>query len=389
VNKFLIHLCAIHLKPYAGDLHIMDFKDHFDYQLAQHYADRVFAVDKRFDQSAFSTALGENLLSLEMKDRVNAIADSLWLGLSLPYREAISIILKAVEATGTKAAIRGFPAWVASQVIETYGVDDFETSMAAIYRITQLFTGEFAIRPFLDRYPEQAFARLTQWADDHSTDVRRLVSEGARPRLPWASRVPALITDPAPIFKLLELLKNDPEEFVRRSVANNLNDIAKDHPDEVVAMVSKWQQTLPVSKERDWMIRHSLRSLLKNGHPSALSLMGFDQDLPVEVNHFSIEPQSILMGESVQLSCQLDSFNETPSKLMVDIIWWSPGANGKKNRKVFKWSKRELSKAASIKLDKQLSLKANSVRKVYPGEHEIHLIINGHNKASSVFEVIG
>jgi 3-methyladenine DNA glycosylase AlkC len=347
----------------------MDFKDHFDYQLAQHYADRIFAVDERFDQSAFIAALGENLLSLEMKDRVNAIADSLWLGLSLPYSEAISIILVAVQPTGNEAAIRGFPAWVASQVIETYGVDDFETSMAAIYRITQLFTGEFAIRPFLDRYPEQAFARLTQWADDHSTDVRRLVSEGARPRLPWASRVPALITDPAPIFKLLELLKNDPEEFV--------------------AMVSKWQQTLPVSKERDWMIRHSLRSLLKNGHPSALSLMGFDQDLPVAVNHFSIEPQSILMGESVQLSCQLDSFNETPSKLMVDIIWWSPGANGKKNRKVFKWSKRELSKAASITLDKQLSLKANSVRKVYPGQHEIHLIINGHNKASSVFEVIG
>ncbi|WP_051786258.1 hypothetical protein [Endozoicomonas numazuensis] len=364
----------------------MDFKDYFDYPLCKDYADRLQAIVPDFDRNRFNTVIGDQLLNLEMKGRVNLIAEGVWEGLSLPYPETVKVICQAIAGCSQYAPMRSFPVWVASQVVERYGLEDFDASMAAIYQITQQFTGEFAIRPFLERYPERTFDLLTVWASDHSTDVRRLVSEGSRPRLPWAMRVSHLLDDPSPIFDLLVQLKDDPEEYVRRSVANNMNDIAKDSADRVVHELTLWKEQ-DDSKELQWIIQHGLRTLLKNGHKGALSLMGYDSELEMDINHFKASPASISEGESVELQCQLSTFNDQPEQLMIDFLLLSPGKNGRKNRKVFKWSKRTLNQAGKVVLNKQLSLKSNSVRKFYPGEYEVHLIVNGQEKAVSVFDV--
>lgn len=360
----------------------MDFKEHFDYELANRYASAVAAIDSEFNQAVFANKLGKNLLDLEMKGRVDLIAESLWLGLDKPFEQAIEVIIKATE-TG----FRGFPVWVASQIVEKYGVGDFEPSMKAIYQLTQLFTGEFAIRPFLDKYPEQSFALLEQWSTDESVDVRRLVSEGIRPRLPWAARVDHLLIDPSQILPLLSRLKDDPAEYVRRSVANNLNDISKDHPKTVIDTVSGWLETADASKELDWLVRHALRTLLKNGNDDALGLMGYDVELPLQVKQFSASPNNIDIGGKITLSCEIAHFNDEAKNLMIDYIWFSPSAKGKTNRKVFKWSKRELRGVGSFLLNKSISVKPNTVRKIYSGQHEIQLIVNGKQKATCTFDV--
>ena len=162
--------------------------------------------------------------------------------------------------------------------VAEYGLDHFEPSMQAHYQLTQRFTAEFSIRPFLIKHTEATLARLRQWARDPNEHVRRLVSEGTRPRLPWASRLPAFQADPAPVLALLELLKDDPALYVRRSVANNLNDIGKDHPRVLMQTAQRWMRD--ATPERAWVVRHALRWAVKQGDPAALKVLGFGKKSP-------------------------------------------------------------------------------------------------------------
>lgn len=234
-----------------------------------------------FDKAAFQHSAMRELEPLGIMDRGQHLASALWQHLPQNFTAATDILLNTLPPPLTDTDSLGlavfyylphvcFVAKYGLDAIHNGGHDPFETAMQAQYQLTQRFTAEFSIRPFLIHSPERTFARLMEWTADANPHVRRLCSEGTRPRLPWATRLPALIQNPAPVFPILETLKDDDSLYVRRSVANHLGDIAKDHPELVYSVCERWLSN--ASHERKWLIRHALRHPAKKGDPTAIAL---------------------------------------------------------------------------------------------------------------------
>jgi 3-methyladenine DNA glycosylase AlkC len=267
--------------------------------------------------------------------------------------------------------------------VARYGLAHFEASMRAQYELTQRFTAEFSIRPFLLEHTRQTLSKLESWLDDPSEHVRRLISEGTRPRLPWAGRLPAFQKDPAPVLELLDALKDDSSLYVRRSVANNLNDIGKDNPDIMLNTAERWLRDAPAP--RAWLVKHALRVAVKDAHPRALALMGFGQQAQVQINDASVSPASVREGDSVTLSCSVQSLASVPQSLLIDFVVHYVKANGSTRAKVFKLTACELAAGEQISLRKRLSLAAMTTRQHYAGEHRVELLINGQHVALGSF----
>ncbi|HBX38749.1 MAG TPA: DNA alkylation repair protein, partial [Pseudohongiella sp.] len=234
---------------------------------------------------------------------------------------------------------------------------------------------EFSIRPFLQQFPEQTLKVLRGWTEDSSEHVRRLVSEGTRPRLPWASRLPEFQKDPRPVLELLELLKDDPSLYVRRSVANNLNDIGKDNPDHLFETAERWLRN--ASPDREWIISHALRVAIKNGEPRALQLIGFGNKPQVSLSDITITPEVVAEGESLEFKVTVSSKTRDSQSLLIDFVVHYLKANGSSRGKVFKLTRMELDGEQSVTVGKRISLKPMTTRKHYAGEHRLELLING------------
>ncbi len=239
------------------------------------------SVYPAFDLHGFCTTALAGLEPLGILDRGQKLAHALWQHLPQRFSEATQVLLDTLTPPTDDTSNLGlavffylphvcFVAQYGHEPAYNGGQDPFEAAMRAQYELTQRFTAEFSIRPFLIQQPERTLARLLQWSTDPSHHVRRLCSEGARPRLPWAMRLPAFIKDPSPLLPLLEALKDDPSLYVRRSVANHVGDIAKDHPDLAYALCERWLHH--ASRERKWVVRHALRHPAKKGVEAALSL---------------------------------------------------------------------------------------------------------------------
>jgi 3-methyladenine DNA glycosylase AlkC len=259
--------------------------------------------------------------------------------------------------------------------VQKYGIQDFESSMHAQYELTQRFSAESSIRAFLVSYPEATLARLTEWAKDGSAHVRRLVSEGTRPCLPWAPRLRAFMLDPTPVLALLELLKDDRERYVQRSVANNLNDIGKDHPELVIETCRRW--LAGATPEREWIVRHALRSLVKGGHHGALTLLGVGERPELRVALARLSATSVRVGETLRFTVRLESESSRPQQLVVDYVVHFVKADGQQRPKVFKLKRLELGERGSAELQGRISFAPMTTRKTYPGEHRLELLING------------
>jgi 3-methyladenine DNA glycosylase AlkC len=259
--------------------------------------------------------------------------------------------------------------------VARYGLDHFEPSMHAQLELTKRFSAESSIRPFIERYPEQTYARLLDWATHPNVHVRRLVSEGTRPRLPWAPRLRQFQRDPEPVIRLLEILKDDPERYVQRSVANNLNDIGKDHPERLTALSRAWSEG--ASEGRRWIVKHALRSLVKRGHPVALALMGAGARPLVAVRGVSLAPPRPRRGAALAVRFELASTARSAQSLLVDYAVHFVKANGERRPKVFKLRRLELEPRASVRLEARVSLVDMSTRKHYAGRHAIELLVNG------------
>lgn len=242
-------------------------------------ADRVSGHYPAFDRNAFMPVSVE-LTGLELKDRVAAVADRLFETLPVSFPDAVAIVVRAAEG-----GMDGFAAWPLCTFVERHGVDYPVESLEAMESLTVAWSCEFAIRPFLERHLDQTMATVHRWVESDDAQVRRPASEGTRPRLPWGRRVEALSADPTIGMAVLERLRHDPCEMVRRSVANHLNDIAKDFPEIVVATLGRWMDEETVDKR---MISHALRSLVKQGHPGALAVLGLTTDANVEVVSFML-----------------------------------------------------------------------------------------------------
>ena len=334
----------------------------------------------RFDRAAFLSAASERLDALSIMERVRHIADALHNALPKDYREALTTI-RAMAPRLT----HGFQAMAVTEYVARYGLDDFDLYMEALADLTRFGSAEFAIRPFLAADAPRALAVMTRWAGNDNEHVRRLASEGARPRLPWAARVPALKADPSLAAPILEILKADSSLYVRKSVANHLNDIAKDRPDWLLGRLQTWPQDDPHTV---WIIRHALRTLIKKGDPRALALIGVGHGAAVTVRRFTIEPEAVRLGDRIAMAAEVVSDSPDAQRLVVDYRIHYARAGGKTAPKVFKLKTFELAAGDAITLGISQAIRDFTTRRHHPGRHKVELIVNGQTMAEGAFEIL-
>ncbi|MEI9813226.1 MAG: DNA alkylation repair protein [Acidobacteriota bacterium] len=328
-----------------------------------------------FDATSFVKDCQRGLDELELLARGWHIAEALRRHLPSDFAAASQILLRSLGPAAESSGMASFRFLPHTCFVSKYGIDDFENSMRLQYELTQRFSAEFSIRTFIEKYPEQTYARLKLWAKDPSVHVRRLVSEGTRPRLPWAARLRAYQKDPRPVIALLEMLKDDPELYVRRSVANSLNDIAKDHPEIAVEVCRRW--SADASPQRQWIVRHALRSLVKQGHSGALDLLGVGSKPKVQVSPARFTPKTASIGGKVAFEFQVTSTSAKSQTLQIDYRVHFVKASGKTAAKVFKLRRVDLPARSSLTLAGRVSFAPMTTRKPYPGLHTFEALING------------
>jgi len=350
-------------------------------------------VAPAFPAARFGALALPGLEALEMKARAMQLCDALQATLPDEFERAADWIEAALAPAcpmsshvdrDHAAGLAGWSLWAAGEFVARRGIHHPERALRALHAITQRFTAEWALRPFVLQHPQLTFATLARWVDDPSEHVRRLVSEGTRPRLPWGLQLKTLIDDPSPTLPLLRALQDDASEYVRRSVANHLNDIAKDHPD----LVASWlrEHLGDASKQRLALLRHASRTLIKRGHPATLQAWGLGRALRGEVS-LKVSPARARVGEAVQLTVVLKSAARSSQRLAIDYVWHRVLANGSLAPKVFKGWTLDLPAGQALTLLKRHSLREVTTRRLYGGRHEIELQVNGRSVARASFRL--
>ncbi|MGL6109077.1 MAG: DNA alkylation repair protein [Rubrivivax sp.] len=347
-----------------------------------------------FDAARFEALALTGLESLEFKARAMHLCAALEATLPPDFERAAEVIEAALAPPGEGDALSalrtgpdglaGWVVWPLGEFVARRGADAPRRALRTLHALTQRHTAEWALRPFIERHPELAFATLAEWATDPSAHVRRLVSEGSRPRLPWGAQLKALILDPAPTLPLLRALQDDPSAYVRRSVANHLNDIAKDHPELIVQWLGAH---LPgATAPRRALLKHACRTLVKQGHPQVLKAWGLGRPLRGEA-HLALSPRRVLLGQSLQLAVRIESGASRAQTLLIDYAVHHVKASGAAAPKVFKGWSVELPAQGTLALRKSHSMRAVSTRRYYPGRHEVDLRINGEVVARAFFQL--
>ncbi|MCC7052310.1 MAG: DNA alkylation repair protein [Gemmatimonadaceae bacterium] len=351
-------------------------KHQFGPPVVQRLASELQAAWPAFDRHGFERDALEGFEALELLDRGRHLGRVLQRYLPGAFGAAVDLQLATLPAVRVpETGMLAFRYLAHTEFIRQFGLPHLEDSLRGLHALTQVFTGEFAIRPFLEHHPAATLARLQEWTRDPNPHVRRLVSEGTRTRLPWAPVLRGFQRDPAPVLALLELLRDDPELYVRRSVANNLHDIGKDSPALLLETAGRWLDG--ASAGRRWIVTHALRTLVKRGDPAALTLLGFGGRARLELTAAAITPKRAVMGSKVVVTCALRNPARKAQRVVVDLRVHFVKAHGGTNAKVFKLSTIELAAGATVQLRKTVSLEDLSTRRHYPGEHRVELQMNG------------
>ena len=361
----------------AEPLKIM-YNEHF----LHGFGEKVHAVHGAFDIESF---VAETITApwddLELKARMRKITETLGIYLGLRYDKALEILFAIDEDCV------GFPYLFFPDFVEVFGQaeEDWDLSMKALERFTTKSSAEFAVRPFLLRDPLRMMHQMETWSLHPNEHVRRLSSEGCRPRLPWAQALPMFKQDPSPIFSVLEKLKADPSLYVRKSVANNLNDIAKDHPQRVIETARRWKG---VNKDTDWIVRHGCRSLIRIADPEIMALFGYavsEEDSPLTTNaHLHVEPSVIQLGGSCTLDYELRLREGDPVRVRIEYGIDFVKANGRTSRKLFLLSDKTVPGGTHLKGSRTHRWSDLTTRRHYAGEHKIALLVNGKELASDL-----
>ncbi len=364
-------------------------KNQFGVEIPGNIARMISRVFPAFDQKAFIRDALEGYAVLELMPRAWKIARDLRSHLPDNYAEAVDVLIASLgpKLDGTEGlGMAPFVYLPHVCFVAEFGLEHFEDSMRAQYELTQRFSAEFSIRPFLERHRDATLSRLADWVKDPSPHLRRLVSEGTRPRLPWAPRLREFQQDPRPVLALLELLKDDPSLYVRRSVANNLNDIGKDHPSLLVQTARRWMRN--ASEERRWLVRHALRSAVKRAEPGALAVMGFGKKSEVSLGNARITPKRAVIGGSVEIAFEITSTHSQRQQVLVDFRIHFVKANGKTSPKVFKLRTIHLAPGETVHMRKSVSLAEMTTRKHYAGTHKVDAVLNGYTSSLGKFELV-
>lgn len=341
----------------------------------------------RFDRSAFLEQIyDDEWENRELKQRMRHITLVLKNHLPDDFGQNAEFILKIIpqlQESGFRADKLEFI--FLPDFVEIYGLEAYGTSVRAMEQITQFVSCEFAVRPFIITYEKEMMAQMLSWSKHKHLAVRRLASEGCRPRLPWAMAIPTLKDDPALILPILENLKNDVSEDVRRSVANNLNDISKDHPDWVISLTKKWKGKHP---EIDRLLKHACRTLLKQGNPEVMQLFGFGDIRKIKLEGIQIHTPRVKMGESLEFSCKLTNTAGTSAKIRLEYGLYYQKANGTLSRKVFKISEKDYPGKSVHQIHRKQPFKPITTRKYHLGKHQLSIILNGKESKRHDFELI-
>jgi 3-methyladenine DNA glycosylase AlkC len=358
--------------------------------------ERIYCIYPEFDRKAFEKSATDQLDELSLTGRLDLVASALKERLPENFPQAAQILVESLgdelddqgddPVTSDYSSSQGFLVMSLCSYIAANGKDHFDISMNALNEMTRRFSAEGPIREFLIHDETRTLALYENWASDPNVHVRRLVSESTRPRLPWARQLTQFIQNPQPVLQLLEMLKNDNHLYVRRSVANNLNDISKDNPEIVKETLTRWKKE--DTPQMVWLIKHALRTLIKKGDSGALALVGVSSDFLVDVDVFSLSDNKVLFGGNLELHLQLSTTQESPQDLLIDYIVFHKKANGKLTPKVFKWTKKTISKKSPLVLSKRHPIREISTRRYYEGGHEVHIQINGKVVAHENFELL-
>jgi 3-methyladenine DNA glycosylase AlkC len=329
-----------------------------------------------FDSKKFES-LSLKLEPLELKARTRLIAQTLQAELPQDYLKALKVVLAAAKDPKAKVAgLSGFDLWPFTEFIQLHGLKNAKESLEALMELTQLFTAEFAVRPFLIHHQELSLKYLDKLATHPVHHVRRWVSEGSRPRLPWGERLAFLVKDPTPSLKLLEKLKYDQEIYVRKSVANHLNDITKDNPAMVIKTLQRWNKEAPEKHQAKitWITKHSLRGLIKKGHPDALKLIGVNTKMDFKLRDFKLDKKAIKAGDKIHFNFEVQS--KQKGLVVIDYVVHYRKARGEAG-KIFKLSNKNLKAGEWLHIEKKHSFKPVTTRVLYPGVHHIEILANG------------
>jgi 3-methyladenine DNA glycosylase AlkC len=348
-----------------------------------------------FDSAAFERHALQGLERLELKARAMHIADALEATLPDDFARAAAVIEASlapplamesgVASNSSGDGIAGWMLWPMGEFVVRRGVGQPARSLAALHAMTQRFTAEWAIRPFIVAHPALCFATLERWVDDPSAHVRRLVSEGSRPRLPWGMQLKSLIADPAPTLPLLAALQDDASEYVRRSVANHLNDIAKDHPQ----LIAQWlERHMPgASPQLHALLRHASRTLIKRGDARVMAAWGYAKGFE-GTSTLKLRPARVAVGEALTLTLVLRSAPGREQDLVIDYVVHHVTARGGSSAKVYKGWTRSIASGSTVELTKRHSLRPITTRTYYPGLHRVEIIANGRPIASGTFKLV-
>lgn len=350
-------------------------------------SEQFAATEPSFDKKRFlKDVLNKDWEQMELKQRMKHIARVLQTLLHHNYKKDIETLIAVIHSIQKSTQPNaGLEHMFFSEYVELFGLEEYDVSMKAIEEITQFISCEYTVRPFIIKYPAKTMAQMQKWSKHPHHYVRRLSSEGCRPRLPWSMALPVLKKDPALILPILERLKNDPSEFVRRSVANNLNDIAKDNPEIVVSLAVKWKG---IGKETDWIIKHGCRTLLKKAHAGTLDIFGLVSAADCEVSNLKLTPMKIQIGETLNFSFRLTIRDKNPLKLRLEYGIYYMKSNGKWSRKLFKITENVYSNTTEYTFKRNLSFKNLTTRKHYSGKHKLAIVVNGVEKQEHIFTVL-
>lgn len=354
-------------------------KEIFNAERFAHIAREVRAVYPSFDSQAFLAMTSDGLAQRSVMQRMARTSECLHAVLGLDYEQTLAVL----EALAPRLN-SGFVCMFLADYVATYGAHDFARSMEALKYFTRFGSSEFAVRHFLRSDLQRGLALMHEWSLDDNEHVRRLASEGSRPRLPWSFRLEAVQADPSLAAAILDNLKCDSSLYVRKSVANHLNDITKDHPAWALDVIEGWSLEDPRTA---WIAKHALRSLIKQGDVRALTIIGAGAKPQVQIHRLKVEPAVISLGEGITLSFELQSTAEQDQRLVVDYAIEYVKASGATSAKVFKLKGLALPAHARQRLSRAQQIRDMTTRKHYAGSHAVHIMVNGERLASTAFEI--
>lgn len=359
-------------------------KDIYSSSFYNSFADTAMAVLPSFDRNEFIKAIFNNdWKNKELKQRMKHTSFVLHQFLPDDFNKAAEIIKKIThKLQQAKASENTFGFMFLPDYVETYGLNHFATSLKTIELVTQFVSCEYAVRPFILKYKDRMMKQMLNWSKHKNHHVRRLASEGSRPRLPWAMAIPELKRNPNPILPLLENLKKDSSEYVRRSVANNLNDIAKDHPSIVIGIASKWKG---ISNGTDVIIKHGSRTLLKQGNTEILKYFGLSNNTKLEVSKLKVITSKVKIGNDLLFSFEAINGSSKKQIIRLEYAIYYLRQNGQHSKKVFKISERTFEPQEKAVVTKKQSFRIITTRKFYTGQQKLSIILNGHERVFDKF----